>query len=83
MDELKKPDVTYIGTDTKIPNPGAGEDPYGSPNYWAISGGFSDDYKMSGNVYSGTQLLADQIRNRNSSDHGGYPIFKSNFQTFT
>jgi hypothetical protein len=54
IDDFLQPKVTYIGTDTKIPNPGAGEDPYGSPNYWAISGGFSDDYKMSGNVYSGT-----------------------------
>ena len=41
VDDFLQPRVTYIGTETKIPNPGTGEDPYGSKNYWAISGGFS------------------------------------------
>ena len=44
VDDFLQPKVTYIGTETKIPNPDPGEDPYGSKSYWSISGGYSDKY---------------------------------------
>ena len=44
IDDFLQPRVTYIGTETKIPNPDPGSDPYGSKSYWSISGGYSDKY---------------------------------------
>ncbi len=49
-DDFLQPKVTYIGTETKIPDPDAGEDIYGSKNYWAISGGYSDRYPMQNSI---------------------------------
>ena len=53
IDDFLQPKVTYIGTETKIPNPDPGTDPYGSKSYWAISGGYSDKYP-SPNTLPGT-----------------------------
>ncbi len=50
VDDFLQPRVTYIGTDTKIPDPGSGEDPYGSKNYWAIRGGYSQKYPMPNSI---------------------------------
>lgn len=48
INDAQQPRVTYIGTETRIPNPVPGEDPYGSKNYWAISGGFSKRQPLPG-----------------------------------
>src|SRR5690606_29311863 len=50
VDDFLQPRVTYIGTETRIPSPGSGEDPYGSKNYWAISGGYSAKYPKEGSI---------------------------------
>ncbi|RJP63389.1 MAG: hypothetical protein C4539_16445 [Ignavibacteriales bacterium] len=50
IDDALQPRVTYIGNETKIPNPGTGEDEYGSKNYWAMRGGYSDRYPMPGRI---------------------------------
>ena len=50
VDDFLQPKVTYIGTETKLPKPGAGENPYGSQNYWAISGGYSEKYPMENSI---------------------------------
>jgi hypothetical protein len=49
-DDPLQPKVTYIGNDSKIPNPGAGEDEFGSKNYWAMRGGYSDRYPKPGRI---------------------------------
>lgn len=53
VDDSLQPKVTYIGTETAIPNPASGEDVYGSKNYWAIRGGYSDKYAAQ-NIIPGT-----------------------------
>jgi hypothetical protein len=52
-----QPKVTYTGTETKIPDPGDA-DQYGSKNYWAIHGGFSDNNPMPGQ-YAGAHHMAN------------------------
>jgi hypothetical protein len=47
-----QPKITYIGTDTKIPDLSSTDDP-GGKNYWAIRGGFSATQLMPGS-YEGT-----------------------------
>jgi hypothetical protein len=53
VDDFLQPRVTYIGTETKIPSPEGGEDPYGSKNYWAMRGGYSDKFPRT-NIHPGT-----------------------------
>ncbi len=62
VDDFLQPKVTYIGTETKLPNPGAGEDPYGSRNYWAMRGGYSDKYPRPG-AHTGTHhgIMNDEL----------------------
>lgn len=43
IDDFFQPSVTYCGNITRFPNPGS-DDEYGSRNYWAIRGGFSDRF---------------------------------------
>ena len=46
IDDFTQPRVTYIGSETRMPNPAAGTDEFGSKNFWAIRGGFSDYFPM-------------------------------------
>jgi hypothetical protein len=52
-DDFLQPKITYIGNETKLPDPGAGDDPFGSRNFWAMRGGYADNYPMS-NTIAGT-----------------------------
>ncbi len=71
VDDFLQPKVTYIGTETKIPNPDPGEDPYGSKSYWSISGGYSDKYPRP-NTFSGTHhgINNDELM---TSDFSNFP----------
>lgn len=53
VDDFTQPQVTYVGTSTKIPYNADSDDQYGSKNYWTIAGGYSDVFAMSGNTIPG------------------------------
>jgi len=84
IDDFQQPKVTYIGTETKIPNPGTGEDPYGSKNYWAIRGGFSDKNLMPGS-YAGTHHMInnDELGTPNFSNFPGGTVSSVNSKNFS
>lgn len=84
VDDFLQPKVTYIGTETRIPNPGAGEDPYGSKNYWAMRGGFSDKNPMP-NSFPGTHhmLNNDELGTPNFSNFSGGTISSVNSKNFS
>jgi len=50
VDDFLQPKVTYIGNETKFPTPDAGEDEFGSKNFWAIRGGLSDRDSLPGRI---------------------------------
>jgi len=50
VDDFLQPKVTYIGNETKFPSPDAGEDEFGSKNFWAIRGGLSDRDSLPGRI---------------------------------
>jgi hypothetical protein len=79
-----QPKVTYIGTEARIPNPGSGEDPYGSKNYWAISGGFSSNNLMPGS-YPGTNHMInnDELGIANFSSFPGGTTQSTNSKNFS
>lgn len=79
-----QPRVTYIGTEARIPNPGSGEDPYGSKNYWAIRGGFSSSNLMP-NSHPGTQHMInnDELGTANFSNFPGGTIQAINSKNFS
>ena len=86
VDDFLQPKVTYIGTETKIPNPGTGEDPYGSKNYWAMRGAFSDMNIMP-NSFPNTHHMINNdelgITNFSSFDGGTLSSINSkNFSSF-
>lgn len=81
VDSLNQPRVTYIGTETKIPNPVPGEDPYGSKNYWAIRGGFSKRQPMPG-ADSTHMINNDELGKANFSDFTGGTIASVNSKNF-
>jgi len=84
VDDFLQPKVTYIGTETKIPNPGVGEDPYGSKNYWAMSGGFSDNYLMPNSIPGTHHMLNnDEIGTPNFSNFPGGTISSVNSKNFS
>lgn len=84
VDDFLQPKVTYIGTETKIPNPGQGEDPYGSKNYWAMRGGFSDKYPMPNSV-TGTHHMInnDELGVPNFSLFPGGTLSSTNSKNFS
>ena len=85
VDDFLQPKVTYIGTETKIPNPGSGEDPYGSKNYWAISGGFSArEVNHMPNSFPGTfhMINNDELANPDFSQFQGGTIASVNSKNF-
>jgi hypothetical protein len=78
-----QPKVTYIGTEARIPNPGTGQDPYGSKNYWAIRGGFSANNLMPGS-YPGTfhMINNDELGSPNFSNFPGGTVQAINSKNF-
>jgi len=50
VDDFLQPKVTYIGNETKFPNPETGEDEFGNRNFWAIRGGLSDRDSLPGRI---------------------------------
>jgi hypothetical protein len=81
VDDFSQPKVTYIGTETRIPNPTPGEDPYGSKNYWAISGGFSKRSPMPG-ADSTHMINNDELGTPNFSQFLGGTIASVNSKNF-
>jgi hypothetical protein len=81
VDDFLQPKVTYIGTETRIPNPTPGEDPYGSKNYWAISGGFSKRQPMPG-ADSTHMINNDELGTPNFSNFTGGTIASVNSKNF-
>jgi len=85
-DDPLQPRITYIGTETRIPSPGSGEDPYGSKNYWAMRGGYSDKYPRPG-AHPGTHhgIMNDEQGN---PDFSAFPagtvqaVNSKNFSSF-
>ena len=83
VDDFLQPKVTYIGTETKIPNPVTGEDPYGSKNYWAIRGGFSLRNPMPGSFPDTYHMINnDELGTSNFSDFVGGTISSVNSKNF-
>lgn len=84
VDDFLQPKVTYIGTETRIPNPGAGEDPYGSKNYWAMRGGFSDKNLMPNSIHGTHHMLNnDELGTANFSNFPGGTISSVNSKNFS
>ena len=84
IDDFLQPKVTYIGTETKIPNPGSGEDPYGSKNYWAMRGGFSDKNLMPNSIPGTHHMLNnDELGTANFSNFPGGTISSVNSKNFS
>jgi hypothetical protein len=83
-DDFLQPKVTYIGTETRIPNPGSGEDVYGSKNYWAMRGGFSDRNLMPGS-FPGTHHMInnDELGISNFSNFPGGTLSSINTKNFS
>ena len=82
IDDFHQPRVTYIGTETRIPNPQPGEDPYGSKNYWAIRGGFSKRQPMPG-ADSTHMINNDELGTANFSEFTGGTIASVNSKNFS
>ena len=53
LDDFLQPRVTYIGKDNLIPYSEQGDE-FGSKNYWAIRGGYSEYFPMDGDTWPGT-----------------------------
>ena len=84
VDDFLQPKVTYIGTETKIPNPGQGEDPYGSKNFWAMSGGFSDNNLMPNSVPGTHHMINnDELGIANFSQFPGGTLTSTNSKNFS
>ncbi len=69
------PSITYIGKDNRIPF-NQGSDEYGSKNFYAIRGGFADDYPMDGKItgthhgYNNDELGIADYSNHTSGEFG-------------
>lgn len=85
VDDPLQPRVTYIGNDTRIPNPSPGEDPYGSRNFWAMRGGYSQAYPRSGTTHPGTfhGLNNDELGNPNFSAFVAGTLQNANSRNFS
>ncbi|MCF8414361.1 MAG: hypothetical protein K9G44_13150 [Melioribacteraceae bacterium] len=53
VDDFLQPKITYTGKATEIPYNQA-DDQFGSSNFYAVRGGYSKDYPMTGNTHPGT-----------------------------
>jgi len=70
-DDFKQPRVTYIGTATKLPYDDS-SDEYGNKNYWAIRGGYSKYWPMTGDTLPGTWHGGNSDET-GSPDYSAYP----------
>jgi hypothetical protein len=80
VDDFHQPKVTYIGNATAIPNPGS-SDEFGSKDYWAINGGFSDRLPMDTiNSFPGTHhgQNNDDINTADFSSYAGGSYVNNN-----
>lgn len=68
-DDFLQPRVTYIGKDNLIPYNEQGDE-FGSKNYWAIRGGYSQFFPMTGNTWPNTY-------HGGNSDEMGSPDYSS------
>lgn len=71
VDDFKQPRVTYIGKDNLIPYDN-GSDEYGSSNYWAIRGAYSEFWPMTGNLIPGT-FHGGNSDETGSTDYSDFP----------
>ncbi|MGK9476078.1 hypothetical protein [Melioribacter sp. OK-6-Me] len=71
VDDFLQPRITYAATATRIPY-NVENDIYGSKNFWALAGGFSDYFPMTGNVWPETHHggNSDEL---NTYDYSDYP----------
>jgi len=80
-DDFLQPRITYIGTDTKIPDLSGGTEPR---NFWAIRGGFSDTRLMEGS-YAGTHhyINNDELGNADFSNFVGGTTSSTNSKNYS
>lgn len=71
QDDFLQPRITYIGKANLIPYNEQGDE-FGSKNYWAIRGGYSDYFPMSGNTWPGT-FHGGNSDEQESADYAGHP----------
>lgn len=71
QDDFLQPRVTYIGKDNLIPYNEQGDE-FGSKNYWAIRGGYSDFFPMSGDTWPNT-FYGGNSDEQGSPDYAAHP----------
>ena len=84
IDDPLQPGVTYIGTETRMPNPSAGQDPYNSKAYWLVRGGFAARNPMP-DAYPNTfhMINNDELGNPNFSAFEAGTISGVNSKNFS
>lgn len=70
-DDFLQPRVTYIGKANLIPYDES-SDEFGSKNFWAIRGGYSDYFPMSGETWPGTYHGGNSDE-QGSADYAAHP----------
>ena len=70
-DDFLQPRVTYIGKDNLIPYSEQGDE-FGSKNYWAIRGAYSEFFPMSGNTWPDTYHGGNSDE-QGSADYASHP----------
>lgn len=83
VDDPLQPKITYIGTETKIPNLNPSDEP-GGKNFWAIRGGFSDYNPMPGSI-EGTHhyINNDELGNADFSKFDAGTTSSTNSKNFS
>lgn len=71
VDDFLQPRVTYVGKSNLIPYNEEGDE-YGSKNYWAIRGAYSEYFPMSGNTWPGT-YHGGNTDEQSSADYADHP----------
>ncbi len=71
VDDFLQPKITYIGKDNLIPYNSEGDE-FGSSNFWAIRGAYSEYFPMSGDTIPGT-LHGGNSDEQGSSDYADHP----------
>ncbi|MDZ7722645.1 MAG: hypothetical protein U5R06_07470 [candidate division KSB1 bacterium] len=71
QDDFLQPRVTYIGKDNLIPYNEQGDE-FGSKNYWAIRGGYSEFWPMTGNTWPNT-FHGGNSDEMGSADYASHP----------
>jgi len=71
VDDFLQPKVTYIGKDNLIPYNEQGDE-FGSKNFWALRGAYSDFFRMSGETWPGTHHAGNSDE-QGSADYASHP----------